>query len=142
LNPRSAGIFRLSKKLPLFEHQLPAGKAFPPRLLRGALPLPARTPRNAPFPGCPLIPGLATSSRGGLARFVPHTGGGLLAARDVRSTVPPLPVERRRRHGMPTAAVPPCGQPGESAPCRSLVFLPASPWLPAVRCATTIIIDP
>lgn len=29
------------------------GKVFPTRLLRGALPLPAGTPRNAPCPGCP-----------------------------------------------------------------------------------------
>ena len=93
------------------------GKAFPPRLLRGALPLPAGTPRNAPCPDCPPISGLATSSHGGLARFVPHTGGGLLAARDVRGIVLPLTVERhRRRHGMRTTGVPPCGHPGESAP--------------------------
>ncbi len=96
-----------------FDTEVLEGKAFPPRLLRGALPLPAGTPRNAPCPGCPLIPGLATSSHGGLARFVPHTGGVLLAARDVRSTVLPLPVERRRRHGMPTTSVPPCGHPGK-----------------------------
>jgi hypothetical protein len=38
--------------------------------------------------------------------------GGLPAARDVRSTVPPLPVERRRRHEMPIADVPPRGHPG------------------------------
>ena len=106
-------------------------KAFPPRLLRGALPLPAGTPRNAP---CPPIPGLATSSHGGLARFVPHTDCCLLAARGVQSTVLPLPVERRRRHGMPTATVPPCGHPGGNQ-------LPAGRWcscqprLASLRCA-------
>lgn len=113
----------------IFQEDHLEGKAFPPRLLRGALPLPAGAPRNAPCPGCPPIPGLATSSHGGLARFVPHTGGGLLAARDVRSTVLPLPVERQRRHEMPTAAVPPCGHPGgiSSLP---VVRVPASLALP------------
>ena len=60
-------------------------------------------------------------------QIVPHTGGGLLAARDVQSTVPPLPVERRR-HEMPNA-VPPCGPPGgiSSLP---VVRVPASLALP------------